>query len=319
MDFITGLPPALLDEKDVDAILVIVDRFTKYSLFLPVSSTITAAELAELFHRHVELVFGPPEGIVSDRGSLFTSKFWSNLCYLTQIRLRLSTAFHPQTDGQTERMNQTLEHYLRCFTGEEQITWPKLLATAQYACNNAINATISLSPFEALMGYSPDFRQRLEGETSHGEVPAASARIEKLNELRLRLQDYWRKAVESIVKYHNKGHKPIQFNRGNLVGLSTKNLRLKGNRKLLPRFIGPFRVLQSVGKQAYRLSLPQQYDRIHNVFHVSLLEPWRKPTREDGESLPMPELEDDDEYEVEEVRDEKQIGNEPHFLVKWKG
>lgn len=111
----------------------------------------------------------------------------------------------------------------------------------------------------------------------------------------------------------------MQFKKGDLVGLSTKNLRLKGSRKLAPRFIGPFRVLQTIGNQAYRLSLPQQYDRIHNVFHVSLLEPWRKPSREDDESLPMPELEDEDEYEVEEVRDEKLIEGETHFLVKWKG
>lgn len=120
-------------------------------------------------------------------------------------------------------MNRTLEHCLRCFTGEEQVTWPKLLATAQYACNNAMNSTTGLSPFEALMGYLPDFRQRLEGETSHGEVPAASARIEKLNELRLRLQNHWQKAAESMVKHYNKGHKPMQFNRENLVCLLTKN------------------------------------------------------------------------------------------------
>lgn len=85
------------------------------------------------------------------------------------------------------------------------------------------------------------------------------------------------------------------------------------------RFIGPFRVLQAIGKQAYRLSLPQQYDRIHNVFHISLLEPWKKPLGKDGESLAMPNLEDEEEYEVEEVCDEKVIEGENYFLVKWKG
>lgn len=319
MDFVTGLPPTLHDSKLVDAILVIVDRFTKWSLFFPVSSTITAGELAELFHNSVELRFGPPEGIISDRGSLFTSKFWSNLCYLSRVRLRLSTAFHPQTDGQTERVNQILEHYLRCFTAENQALWPTLLKSAEFACNNAVNATTRLSPFQTLLGYSPDFRQRFEGETSFGEVPAASARIEKLEALRQRLQEHWRKATETMAKHYNKAHKPMQFKKGDLVGLSTKNLKLKGSKKLAPRFIGPFRVLQAISEQAYRLSLPQQYDRIHNVFHVSLLEPWRKPSRKDDESLPMPELQDEDEYEVEEVRDEKLIEGETHFLVKWKG
>jgi hypothetical protein len=319
MDFVTGLPPTTYNGKPVDAILVIVDRFTKWSLFLAVSTTITAAELAELFHNHIELRFGPPEGIVSDRGSLFTSKFWSNLCYLSRVRLRLSTAFHPQTDGQTERVNQTLKHYLRCFVADNQIIWPNLLKSAEFACNNATSATTGVSPFQALMGYSPDFQQRFEGETSHGEVPAVSARIEKLEALRQRLQEHWRKASETMTKHYNKDHIPMKFEKGDLVGLSTKNLRLKGSRKLAPRFIGPFRVLQTIGEQAYRLSLPQQYDRIHNVFHVSLLEPWRKSHGKDNESLPMPDLEDEDEYEVEDVRDEKLIEGETHFLVKWKG
>ena len=119
MDFITGLPPTIQSGTLVDAILVVVDRFTKWSLFFAVPSTITSAELAELFHTEVELRFGPPDGIVSDRGAIFTSKFWSKLCYHGHVRLRLSTAFHPQTDGQTERMNQTLEHYLRCFIDQE--------------------------------------------------------------------------------------------------------------------------------------------------------------------------------------------------------
>jgi nitrogen regulatory protein PII-like uncharacterized protein len=199
------------------------------------------------------------------------------------------------------------------------VIWPNLLRSAEFACNNAANATTGVSPFQALMGYSPDFRQRFEGETSHEEVPAASARIEKLEALRQKLQEHWRKASETMTKHYNKDHIPMQFKKGDLVGLSTRNLRLKGSRKLAPRFIGPFRVLQTIGEQAYRLSLPQQYDRIHNVFHVSLLEPWRNLHGKDDEPLPMPELEEEDEYEVEEVRDEKLIEGETHFLVKWKG
>lgn len=319
MDFVTGLPQAIFNGNLVDAILVVVDRFTKWSMFFPVSTTMTAGELAELIHNEVELRFGPPEGIVSDRGSVFTSKFWSKLCYISKVRLRLSTAFHPQTDGQTERINQTLEHYLRCFISNEQLTWPKLLKTAEFACNNAVNATTGCSPFQALLGYSPDFRQRFEGEASMEEVPAASARVEKLEKLRQSLKEHWRNATDAMVKQYNQNHKPLTFQKGALVGLSTKNLKLKGSRKLTPRFIGPFRISEVIGSQAYRLSLPEQYDRIHNVFHVSLLEPWRKSYVTKDELMPMPALEEDDEYEVEEVRDERKINDETHFLVKWKG
>jgi hypothetical protein len=321
MDFITGLPPTIHEGKIVDSILVIVDRFTKWSIFLAVSCTINAAELAELFHTQVELKFGPPNGIVSDRGPVFTSKFWSKLCYISQIRMRLSTAFHPQTDGQTERTNQTLEHYLRCFIDENQTLWPKLLPTAQFACNNAINATTGSSPFETLLGYSPHFHLRAEDGTSSGEAPAAEVRAEKLQNLRQQLKEHWRKATETQAKHYNDRHKPFTFKRGDLVALSTQNLKLKvPSRKLAPRYIGPFRVLEAIGSQAYRLSLPNQYDQIHNVFHISLLEPWKQRSGRNGtENLPMPDLEDDGEWEVEEIKEEQCIDETPHFLIKWKG
>ncbi|GFG20831.1 RNA-directed DNA polymerase (Reverse transcriptase) [Aspergillus udagawae] len=317
MDFITGLPTVLYGTNPVDSILVIVDRFSKWSLFFPVSTTITAAELAELFHREVELKFGPPNGIISDRGPVFTSKFWGKLCYITKIKQRLSTAFHAQTDGQTERMNQVLERYLRCFVNEEQNNWATLLREAEFAMNRATNASLSKSPFEILLGYNPDFHIRAEDGTTGGEIPAVTARVQKLSDLRERLKEQWRKASETQAKHYNKHHKELTLEKGQLVGLSTKNLKLKvPSKKLAPTFIGPFRVLGAVGSQAYRLALPTKYDRIHNVFHVSYLEPWNRAKHD--QSLPMPELEDDDEWEVEEVKDNRIIRNEQYYLVKWK-
>ena len=316
MDFITSLPSVEYKGNIVDSILVIVDRFTKWCLFLPVSSMINVGELAELFHTEVELKYGPPKGVVSDRGSLFTSKFWSKLCYYSHIKLRLSTAYHPQTDGQTERMNQILEHYLRCFIDTTQTTWPKLLPNAQFSCNNAINSTTGISPFEALRGYQADFHIDIEDDITTGEVPAATDRVQKLQQLRRDLQNRWRKATEAQANQYNKRHKPFTFKRGDLVKLSTRNLKLKTNKKLSPTFIGPFRVLNAIGSQAYRLSLPSQYDRIHNVFHISLLEPWYGST---DEELPMPELDDNDEWEVEEIKAKTMRNKELYYLVKWKG
>ena len=115
LDFITDLPPSKFRGKVYDSILVIVDRYTKLARYIPTTKTITAAELAELFVLRVFRDFGLPAGITSDRGSVFTSKFWSSLCFYLSIRRRLSTAFHPQTDGQTENLNQTLEQYLRVY------------------------------------------------------------------------------------------------------------------------------------------------------------------------------------------------------------
>ena len=321
MDFITGLPSSQYKGQDADAILVIVDRFTKYSLFFPVISTINAAELAELFYTEVELRFGAPEGIISDRGTLFTSQFWADLCYYSKIKRRLSTAFHPQTDGQTERMNQVLEHYLRCFINDNQLNWPQLLPQAQYASNNAISATTRQTPHYALMGYEPEFRLALEAASLEEEAPNAKARIERLQQVREQLKENWRRATESQAIHYNKRHQSLTLKRGDLIGLSTKNIRLKqGKNKLNPRYLGPFRVLDAIGKQAYRIALPEQYSRLHNVFHISLLEPWNQRARDEANTLPLPDLEEDnEEYEVEEVKDRKDRREGAYYLVKWKG
>jgi hypothetical protein len=121
MDMITGLPLSVDgDSKAFDAVLVIVDRFTKMAKYFPIRKTLDAAELADLFHKKIVCVYGTPASIVTDRGSIFTSQFWASLCFYMKARRRLSTAFHPQTDGQTERQNQTLEHYLRCYVNYRQ-------------------------------------------------------------------------------------------------------------------------------------------------------------------------------------------------------
>jgi hypothetical protein len=215
-------------------------------------------------------------------------------------------------------MNQTLEHYLRKFIDDEQFLWAKLLNSAEYCCNNAVNATTGISPFFALMGYNPDFHIRSEDVSTSGEVPAASCRVEKLKALREKLEKHWQNAVASQVKFYNSKHQPQEYKCRDLVLLSTKNLKLKlPSKKLTPRFIGPFRVLQRVGQQAYRLALPEQYSRIHNVFHVSLLEPWNR-RKDDADIMPMPELEEEDEWEIEEVKEEKSIRKTTYFLIKWK-
>jgi len=321
MDLITGLPPICLRNGDeVDSILVIVDRFTKIMHCFAVNKTITSQELAMLFHNEIECRrgVGAPEGVVSNRGSIFTSQFWSDLYYISQTKRRLSTAFHPQTDGQTERMNQTLEHYLRVFCDKEKPNWAHLLAQAEFVCNSSVNATTGITPFEALMGFTPSFHDRVEGDSLEGKVPTAVKRVEKLQQIQQRLRENWARSVERQKHYYNKKHQSQEFKKGQLVMLSTKNLRLKAvSGKLAPKFIGPFRVLDRVGSLTYRLYLPDKYDRLHNVFPVNLLEPYIH--RAGQEPLPMPELEDDKEWEVEEIRDKRRIDSETRWLVKWLG
>ena len=154
MDFVIGLPISTNWKGDsYDSILVIVDRLTKMVHYEPVKVTIDAPGLAEVILDVVVRHHGLPDSIVSDRGSLFTSKFWSSLCYFLGIKRRLSTAFHPQTNGQTERQNSTMEAYLRAFVNFKQNNWAKLLPMAEFAYNNTQNASIGHTPFELNYGY----------------------------------------------------------------------------------------------------------------------------------------------------------------------
>lgn len=135
MDFIVGLPPSLRRRKAYDAILVVVDRFSKMVKYIACTNEIDAPEMAERLFEIVFLQFGKSRFIVSDRGSTFTSKYWGTLCYYMTVKRCLSTAFHPQTDGQTERINQTLECYFRCYINYRQDNWVELLPSAEYAYN----------------------------------------------------------------------------------------------------------------------------------------------------------------------------------------
>ena len=156
MDFVTGLPISTDWKGDsYDSILVIVDWLTKMVHYEPVKVTIDAPGLAEVIIDVVVRHHGLPDSIVTDRGSLFTSKFWSSLCYFLGIKRRLSTAFHPQTDGQTERQNSTMEAYLRAFVNFERNDWARLLPMAEFAYNNPKNASTGFTSFELNYGYHP--------------------------------------------------------------------------------------------------------------------------------------------------------------------
>ncbi|KJZ69109.1 hypothetical protein HIM_11499 [Hirsutella minnesotensis 3608] len=155
MDFITDLPPVRCEKKIYSSILVVVDRLTRYARYIPVSSRISSDGLAEVFLREIFKHYGMPDGIVSDRGSLFTSQFWATFCHLLQCKRRLSTAFHPQTDGQTESINQTIEQYLRAFCNKEQSDWFDKLPLAEFTYNTSYHGTVGGAPAEVLMGYHP--------------------------------------------------------------------------------------------------------------------------------------------------------------------
>ncbi|KAJ1038656.1 hypothetical protein NDA10_002516 [Ustilago hordei] len=217
LDFIEGLPPSKkYDSKTYDSILVIVDRLTKFAILAPTHKTVTAKQTAVLLYGHMVRLFGYPDHMVSDRGRQFISGAWKAFAEQMGVKHSLSTAYHPQTDGQTERVNQVIEQYLRMYCNYEQNDWANLLDTAAFVYNNTVHNSIGVSPFFACYGWNPkahpDIPQRL-GVNDPG-------RFEYLMDGKERckyLQEQIREAQRRSVNQYNRKHKDIEFKVGDML------------------------------------------------------------------------------------------------------
>ena len=217
MDFVTDLPISTdWKGENYDSILIIVDRLTKMVHYEPVKVTIDAPGLAEVIIDVVVRHHGLPDSIVTDRGSLFTSKFWSSLCYFLGIKRKLSTAFHPQTDGQTERQNSTMEAYLRAFVNFEQNDWARLLLMAKFAYNNAKNASTGFTTFEFNYGYHPwvSYEEDLNPRSKSKTTEELSS---ELRNLMAACQQNLHHTQELQKQASDKGVKPQSYASGNKV------------------------------------------------------------------------------------------------------
>ncbi|KAL0553440.1 hypothetical protein IC582_007335 [Cucumis melo] len=270
MDFITGLPRTL---RGFTVIWVVVDRLTKSAHFVPGKSTYTASKWAQLYMSEIVRLHGVPVSIVSDRDGRFTSKFWKGLQTAMGTRLDFSTAFHPQTDGQTERLNQVLEDMLRACALEFPGSWDSHLHLMEFAYNNSYQATIGMAPFEALYGrccrspvcWGEVGEQRLMGPEL----------VQSTNEAVQKIRSRMHTAQSRQKSYADVRRKDLEFEVGDKVFLKVAPmrgvLRFERRGKLSPRFVGPFEILERIGPVAYRLAWPPSLSTVHDVFHVSML------------------------------------------------
>jgi len=270
MDFVVGLP---WTSRGVESIWVIVDRLTKSAHFLPVHTTFSAERLARIYIREVVRLHGVPVSIISDRGSQFTSSFWRAFQEELGTRVHLSTAFHPQTDGQSERTIQVLEDMLRACVMDFGGQWDQFLPLAEFAYNNSYHSSIQMAPFEALYG------RRCRSpvgwfESTEPRPRGTDLMREALDHVRV-IQDRLRTAQSRHQSYADRRRRPLKFAVGDRVFLRVspmKGVMRFGRRgKLSPRYIGPFEILRTVGEVAYELALPPAFSAIHPVFHVSML------------------------------------------------
>lgn len=314
-DFITQLPRS----EDYDAIFVVVDRFTKQAHFIPTTSDVDAPATAELFLQHVWKLHGTPRQIISDRGPQFVAQFMKAVFARLGIKGSTSTAYHPQTDGQTERVNQELEQYLRAFTDVRQDNWAGLLPMAEFAHNTKAHAVTRQSPFALVYGYDPEFIIAPSDNLSN--VPAAETRLDDLRAAQEDARAALEVAAERMKQHYDQARRDAPgFEVGDKVWLEATNIRRPGTRKLLPRRLGPYKVKAKLSDLTYELELPESL-KIHPVFHVSLLSPHHEDDIPGRTQPPPPpiEVEGDLEYEVDEVVDARRFRRKFQYLVRWKG
>jgi len=319
MDFITDLPLS----DGCDQLWVVVDRFTKMAHFIPLQQTAkTASDLVKIFAREVWRFHGSPSDIVSDRDSRFTADVWQEHLRLLGIKPRMSTAFHPQTDGQTERLNQTIEAYLRSFVNHDQDNWVDLLPMAEFAYNNSVTTPTGVSPFFANFGFNPSSTDPAAVNTLH---PASKAYAHWMSTVHEETRKALSIAQERMRKYADRKRQDAPpYKVGDLVMLSGRNIKTRRpSRKFDHKNHGPFQVEKVISPLAVRLTLPRKW-KIHDVFHVSLLEPYRAS---DQREPPNPaktlrdaeDVENSEEYEVDEVMAATKKGRRVLYLVKWLG
>jgi hypothetical protein len=317
MDLITQLP---VTTQGNDAIVVFVDKFTKMVHYAATTTTCTADQVARIFFDTVVRLHGIPKHIISDRDRRFTSRFWRELWTLCGTQLRMSTAYHPQTDGQTERANRTLEEILRHYVSSKQNDWDQHLTAAEIAVNNSIQVSTGFTPYYLNYGEHPTFPT---------DIPLDNIKNQSVYDLMRQLQDNIQLAIRNMnnardrqVHYANQHRRDVIFKEGEEVLLSTKNFKLPTGitKKLSHKYNGPFKILEVLNPTAYKLQLPAAWKRKHPVFHVSMLKKYTAAKQGTVADTTVDELDEEDEveYQVDKIIGQRVFHGQKEYLVTWK-
>jgi hypothetical protein len=321
LDFIEGLP---LSNK-FDTILVVVDKMTKYGHFIPLKHPFTAASVAQAYMDNVYRLHSMPKVLISDRDKVFISQFWKQLFRLADTTLNMSSSYHPQTDGQTERLNQCLETFLRCFVHDNPNKWAKWLSQAEFWYNTSLHSAHGRTPFEVLYGRKP----RPFGYLEHDQT--GNRELDEWLQERARMipeiQHHLARAQQWMKAQADKNRSERQFDVGDWVYLKLQpyvqhTVARRPCQKLGFKFFGPFKILKRVGNVSYKLDLPESA-RIHPVIHVSQLKKAVKPGAVVSKNLPAALLSDDIAVKPQRIIGERAIkqGNKQvsQLLIQWEG
>ena len=284
MDFMEQLPSS----NSFTLILVVIDCLSKESVFIPTTDSAMAADVVDAFVTHVFSKHGIPLHVSSDRGSEFTSHFFHSLGALLHMRLHFTSGHHPSANGQVERLNSTLEQYLRIYCNYQQDNWSKLLPLAEFTYNNAPHSSTGVSPFFATQGYDPLIAVHPDAEVTDLRVHHFAVNFNEMNKF---LHDRMQDAHNTMSKYANQDRiEPPPFQVGDRVYVRTDHIHTNQiTRKLAEQKIGPFPIISQPSAMSFTLRLPSTI-RIHLVFHVLQLEPETPNTFADRDQPPPPPL-----------------------------
>ena len=261
--------------------------------------------------------------IVSDRDKVFTSKFWQELFRLMGVELHLSSSYHPQTDGQSERLNQCLENFLRCMTSEHPTHWHKWLSLAELWYNTTFHSGLQATPFEALYGYKPTHVPL--GPYQDTIIPGAKDLVQERIRISQSIREQLDKAQQRMTYFANQHRTERTLAVGDYVFLKLQpyrqqSLAIRKSLKLAAKYYGPFEILEKVGQVSYRLKLPEGA-RIHPIFHVSLLKKKIGPYQHTTPTMPEFDMQDQCILEPEAILKRRVIlrNDQPviQYLIKW--
>ena len=328
MDFVVGLP---ISPEGWDAAVVFCCKLSKMVHLIPVKSTITAEEVADVYLHKVYSLHGLADEFISDRDSKFTSDFWQRVTSKLEIKLKMSTAHRAQTDGQSERAIRTLKDALRSLCNYRQDNWVELLPYLEFAFNNAPSTSSGHSPFFLNYGFHPkalpSVVSTLDPLVSPGSSLDISRFLERLDAALTEVQDALRDAQDSQEQYANRSRRVVRFAVDDMVLLSTRYLMddvnaSRPNRKLAPKWMGPFQVTAVLPGDTYQLELPSNF-RAHPIFHVSMLKPYHPSPDEFAGRAPLPtplifdDVADEWVYGVDCILAHRRRYRRNEYLVKW--
>ncbi len=301
---------------------MVVDRFSKETHLIPCCETITASQLGgELFSEHIFRLHGLPKEVVSDRGPQFIANFWKATLKRLGIKRHLSSAHHQESDGQTERANETVEQYLSCFVNYHQNNWVKYLAIAEFALNNSGNASTKQTPLFVLYGRHPTADQLAVQHHQESSVPASDEFIETLTQIHEQVKHDIAQAQEYQKNQADQQRSPHTFAVGDQVWLLRRFIKTtRPCAKLDNHRLGPFTIVEQINDVAFRLQFLSSM-AIHDVFHVPLLEPYHANIIPDRVQPPPPsiEFEGDSYFRVKEVLQSRWRRGRLEYLVDCEG